>query len=65
MFWLKQYCNHFDLQIIRNSIYENKTKVGHIDLYEDIVYFTNDTRCLSKDLAVAMVENFKLHGVNE
>jgi len=61
MFWVKQYCKHFNLLISGYEIYEDCNLVGTIDFYEEIVIFGNK-KYLFKHLAQAGIENFKLHG---
>mgnify|MGYP003647331191 CR=1 FL=1 len=61
MFWVKQYCNYFNLKIAGCEIYEDSDLVGKIDLYDEIVTFGNK-KYLFRHLAQAGIENFKLHG---
>ena len=61
MFWLKEYCKLFSLELKDNKIFENKKQIGYIDLYEEVIYIKGK-KYLPKHLACTLMENFKLHG---
>lgn len=62
MFWVKQYCKVFNLDLQGNNIRSGNNIIATIDYYDDVIYFLNEkTKYNIKDLAHAIMENFKLH----
>lgn len=62
MKWLKEYCEMFNLTINGSLIMDNKIVIGTFDIEENIVsFFVDQKKYKLSDLAIVVVENFKLH----
>ena len=62
MFWVKEYCKRFGLDLKGINIKKENKVIATIDYYDDVIFFLNSkTKHPIKHLAHATIENFKLH----
>jgi hypothetical protein len=62
MFWVKEYCKKFDLELAGINIKKDNKVIATIDYYDDIIFFLNSkTKHPISHLAHATIEDCKLH----